>query len=121
RNARQYLLAAVANESSNLDYIDRFTISAPLTKSNTIPVTVDVFPGDGVNLDTAVSSGDGSYVTVWQGPSLTPGGGSDIFARRYHQAGVPISTATVVSTSTANDQTQPSIAMDADGNYIVVW
>jgi len=61
---------------------------------------------------------DGDFVVVWWGFGW--GGGHGIFARRYNAAGVPQGPEFKVNThSTAI--TAPSVAMDADGNFVVVW
>ena len=42
-------------------------------------------------------------------------------ARRYAAAGTALGAKFQVNTTTANDQTNPSLAMDADGNFLVTW
>ena len=73
------------------------------------------------NADVAMDA-DGNYVVVWQssGNAEDP---SDIgvFLRRYSAAGAPLSGDVLVNQETSSDQSNPSVAMDADGDFVVVW
>lgn len=63
----------------------------------------------------------GNFVVVWDGPGDT-GSSRGIFARRYDASGAPLdSEEFVVNTFTAGSQTEPSIAVDTHGHFIVVW
>jgi len=69
--------------------------------------------------DIAVAS-DGTFVVVWH--TYLPGeiyGG--IGARRFASDGTPLTTEFKVETYTTESQFAPSIAMDAAGNFVVVW
>ncbi len=44
-----------------------------------------------------------------------------IFARRYDAAGSPLSGEIPVNTHTTDSQHAPTIGMDRDGNFVVVW
>lgn len=46
---------------------------------------------------------------------------SDIHARRFSSAGVPISQEFVVNTTLPGTQSGPSVASDEAGNFVVVW
>ncbi|NLE36993.1 MAG: S1 family peptidase, partial [Pirellulaceae bacterium] len=67
---------------------------------------------------------DGDYVVVWTSygqddPSSSNGAG--VYARRYDRNDNPIGDEFRVNNLTAGDQKNASIAMDADGDFIVVW
>lgn len=79
---------------------------------------------DAVEYDPAVASDkDGSFVVVWQdGVYLETRRG--IWARRYDDDGVPRGEQFRVSPESADSTTRAShaaIAMDADGDYVVIW
>jgi hypothetical protein len=60
----------------------------------------------------------GNFVVAWEGADASEHG---IFARRYNAAGVAQGNEFLVNTVTANFQTNPTIAMDADGDYVIAW
>jgi len=63
---------------------------------------------------------DGDYVVVWA--SIGQDGSSyGIYLQRYNAAGVPQGGETLVNTTTADSQREPSVAMDADGDFVVTW
>ena len=63
---------------------------------------------------------DGDYVVAWRsvGQDGSLGG---IYAQRYDAAGVAQGSEFRVNTTTANDQQHPAVAMDVNGNFMVVW
>ena len=66
---------------------------------------------------------NGNYVIVWQSSKQESGGGNSwgIFAQRFDSSGNKLESEIQVNATVSNDQTSPSIAMDAAGNFIVVW
>ena len=68
---------------------------------------------------TVASDDDGNFVVVWE-TDLDPDGSSGIYGQRF----VPFSAVGPefqVNTTIVNDQTDPAVAMDADGNFVAVW
>src|SRR5204862_7336488 len=64
------------------------------------------------------SDADGDFVITWESAD---GSGRGIFAQRCRFDGVPQGAEFRVNTTTAADQSSPAVAMDADGDFIVVW
>ena len=68
---------------------------------------------------------EGNFVVVWQ--SYAPssdgqdGDSSGIFAQRYDYMGIPLGGEFQVNTSTTNHQRDPDVAMDSNGNFVIVW
>jgi len=60
----------------------------------------------------------GDFVVVWQGPGTTE---EDIFARRFDSNGQSLNDEFGVNTCTDSRQLCPSVAMNNDGNFVVVW
>jgi hypothetical protein len=61
----------------------------------------------------------GNFVVTWYSYG---GGVRDIYARRYSANGTPLdATPILVNTSTSNNQLNPAVAMDADGDFVVAW
>jgi hypothetical protein len=64
------------------------------------------------------SDASGNYAVVWED---TSSGSSEIYARKYAADGTAATNAFLVNTTTGDTQDAPSIAMDASGNFVVVW
>lgn len=63
---------------------------------------------------------NGNFVVVWQSYG-TDGDGQGIFAQRYDNTGAPLGGEFQVNVLTAGNQTQPDVAMRADGTFVVAW
>ena len=61
---------------------------------------------------------DGSFVVVWREGAV---GARDVYAQRFNAGGTTASAIQTVASSTTGNQTNPSIAMDSTGAFIVVW
>lgn len=67
-------------------------------------------------------AGDGSFVVVW--PNDGPGGTdpySSIMGQRFASNGTPAGGEFLVNTYTTGYQSDPAVAMAADGRFVVVW
>ncbi len=67
---------------------------------------------------------NGDVVITWQSqgqdaPAETTNYG--IYAQRYNAAGAAQGSELLVNTITAGSQTRPRVAMDASGNFVIVW
>jgi len=62
----------------------------------------------------------GNYVVVWQS-ELQDGNGWEVYARRFDAAGAAIGPEVRVNQTLANDQTDPRVAVDAAGNFVITW
>ena len=62
----------------------------------------------------------GNFVVVWEGPSF-PGDNDVIAGQRYDGTGAKVGTEFVVSSIDDNDKEKVAVAMDATGNFVVVW
>jgi hypothetical protein len=63
---------------------------------------------------------DGRFVVTWISPG-DDGSGLNVWARRYDASGATLGLPFRVNQYTTNDQTEPDVAIDADGNVMVVW
>jgi Secretion system C-terminal sorting domain len=63
---------------------------------------------------------DGDFVVTWDGYAYT-GDDDGIYAQRYNAAGVAQGSEFRVNTYTTYDQRYSSVAMDSDGDFVVVW
>ncbi|MDZ4686728.1 MAG: cadherin repeat domain-containing protein, partial [Planctomycetaceae bacterium] len=70
---------------------------------------------------TVAMDADGDFVVTWSSLNQTGGNSNDVFAQRYNAAGVAQGSEFRVNTFTANDQRLSTVAMDADGDFVVTW
>ncbi|MBW4516724.1 MAG: calcium-binding protein [Timaviella obliquedivisa GSE-PSE-MK23-08B] len=63
---------------------------------------------------------DGSFVIVWESQAQD-GEGAGVFGQRYTAAGVRQGTEFQINEITAKDQKTASVAMAADGSFVVTW
>ncbi|MEZ4885306.1 MAG: hypothetical protein R3E32_11310 [Chitinophagales bacterium] len=61
---------------------------------------------------------DGDFVITWKG---TDGDGDGVFMQRYNSSGVPQGSEVLVNTNTYEDQNDPDIGMDSDGDFTITW
>jgi hypothetical protein len=63
---------------------------------------------------------DGAFVVAW-GSYPQDGSGFGIFARRFDAAGQAVAGEFQVNLWTVDHQDYPSVALDADGDFVIVW
>jgi hypothetical protein len=61
---------------------------------------------------------DGDFLVTWASAQYT---GFEVLARAFDSAGTPRTGEFRVNTHTDNHQTLPSLAMAADGDFVIVW
>jgi len=97
-------------------------IVARIFDSKCCPITAEFI----VNETTAgnqkcpdvAADADGNFIIVWQGPGPDE---EDIFAKIYDANGNPVKNEFRVNNYTTNRQLVPAVAMNNDGNFIIVW
>ena len=73
-------------------------------------------------LDPAIAMApDGSFVVVWQDDSTRPKKVYEIFAAGFDPGGSKRLHDTPVNGNSRGQQEEPDVAMDAEGNFVVVW
>jgi hypothetical protein len=64
---------------------------------------------------------DGAFITAWESFG-EDGSGFGVYARRFSAAGAALEAAPfLVNTTTGREQSAPAIAVDANGNALIVW
>jgi len=81
---------------------------------------VNSFFTNAQNFPSIASDADGDVVAVWQSTSQD-GSSYGIYGKRYNAGGIAQGGEFRVNTTTANAQFDPTVAMDADGDFVVVW
>ncbi|MEM8601159.1 MAG: T9SS type A sorting domain-containing protein [Bacteroidota bacterium] len=69
---------------------------------------------------SVATDADGDYVVVWDSFGQD-GNNLGVYAQRYDATGVAQGSEFLVNTETSESQRDPVVAMDADGNFVVVW
>ncbi|WP_284186858.1 cadherin domain-containing protein, partial [Zoogloea oryzae] len=64
---------------------------------------------------------NGNFVVAWQSWSQDLVNTNGIYAQRYNSSGVAQGSEFLVNTYTTESQTEPSVAMDASGNFVIAW
>ncbi len=62
----------------------------------------------------------GNFVVVWTSDGQD-GSSKGVYARQFNADGTPAGGEFLVNSTTANEQRNASVAMDADGDFVVVW
>lgn len=75
----------------------------------------------GNQFDSSIAmDADGDFVITWNSDGQD-GSGFGIYAQRYNADGTEADAEFPVNTFTLGDQDTPSVAMDADGDFIITW
>ncbi|HEY9602491.1 MAG TPA: putative Ig domain-containing protein [Allocoleopsis sp.] len=69
---------------------------------------------------TVAMGADGRFVVAWSSYGQD-GSGWGVYAQRYNAAGQPIGSEFRVNTTTTNHQQYSSVAVDADGDFVITW
>ena len=64
---------------------------------------------------------EGDFVITWESDPNIANSNFDIYARRYNANGSPAGVAFQVNTATDGNQSASSIALDADGDFVITW
>jgi hypothetical protein len=81
---------------------------------------VNTYTTMGQRHPAVASDSSGNFVVVWQSSSQD-GSSYGVFGRRYASSGAPLGPEFRVNTFTTNSQSQPAVASDSSGNFVVVW
>jgi Ca2+-binding RTX toxin-like protein len=69
---------------------------------------------------SVAADAQGNFVVVWESvDSLTSI--KSVRGRRFNAAGTALGNDFAISSNTTRDQEQPEVAMDAEGNFVVIW
>ncbi|MEH2135616.1 beta strand repeat-containing protein [Nostoc sp.] len=101
--------------SGNGIYAQRYN-STGVAQGNEFKVNTSTI-GDQINPTVAIDA-TGDFVISWQSQD---GSGTGIYAQRYNSAGVAQGNEFKVNTYTADNQINPTVAMDAAGDFVISW
>ncbi|MCR4412221.1 MAG: S1 family peptidase [Thermoguttaceae bacterium] len=114
----------VVTWSSNAATLDHYGIWARRFSSAGVPLSGEFLANATINpaqtaSDVAMDD-DGNFVVVWQSDGQD-GVGWGVYGQRFDANGNMVGAEFRVNDYTASDQVAPQVAMDADGDFAVVW
>jgi hypothetical protein len=78
--------------------------------------------GNATATDVAVAiDADGDFIVTWSQQKSVTDATYDVYARRYNSAGQTLGNEFMVNTYTVNNQINPSVAVDVDGDFVITW
>jgi len=81
---------------------------------------VNTFTTHNQGIPDVAFDASGNFVVVWRS-AYQDGSSPGVFGQRYDSAGVPRGSEFRINSHTPGVQTNPAVASDADGNFVVVW
>ncbi len=113
--------------ATNSDEIYAFEVGGKKFSSAGIPlnpvdIPINTYTSNAQVAPKIAMDSDGSFVVVWQSFNQE-GEFSDwgIFGQRYSSVGDQVGTEFQINTYTTANQTNPAIAMDNNGDFVVAW
>ncbi len=115
-----YVVAWTSNRNNDNDiYAKRFSHSGQVVNDE-FRVNTST-QNSQVAADVAMDA-EGDFVIAWQGQTATGAPPKyDVYTQRYDKNGDAVAGEDRVNTSIPNNQTRPSVAMDAAGNAVIAW
>ncbi len=98
-------------------FAQRYSVHTPAAGGQ-LPVNSET--DDTQRFPTVASDADGDFVVTWSSENQD-GEMSGIFAQRYNAAGQRQGNEFQVNTEFAKNQIRSSVAMDPDGDFVIVW
>jgi hypothetical protein len=64
---------------------------------------------------------DGEFLVTWVSLGEQDGNGNGVFAQRFASSGTPLGIELQVNSYTTGDQSYPTAALAADGDFVITW
>ncbi len=97
------------------------SVTTPPGLAQGVEFRVNTFTTGAQGLPSVAMDADGDFVVAWESYGNQDGSAAGVFARRYNASGVAQGVEFQVNTFTTGGQRFPSVAMDADGDFVVTW
>ncbi len=88
--------------------------------SHATEVQVNTYTTNDQQYPSVAMDASGNFVIAWHSDGQD-GDGLGVYAQRYDSAGNPVGAEFRVNTYTTSAQGSPSVAMNADGNFVIAW
>jgi len=83
-------------------------------------LAINTYTSQGQRYSSVAVDADGDAFVVWQSLGQD-GNGYGVYGQRFNALGVKVAGEFRINTFIPNDQVDPSVALDEDGNAMVVW
>ena len=107
-----------ANGVPGGDYRINFYVANTLAAGSR--TLVNTFTTGNQTTPAIAADANGDYVVTWSSVGQD-GSGYGIYAQRYRSTGIAQGTAFQVNSFTSQNQLDPSVAMDAAGDFVIAW
>jgi len=104
----------------DVNVYSRIYDAAGTPQSGDIQVSVTLLLGSNISPYVAMDD-TGNFVVTWEGPDALLGLSRGAYIRMYDAAGTPQTGEMQVNTSDSGVQSPSGVAMDTDGDIVVVW
>ncbi len=81
---------------------------------------VNTYTANDQDSQSVAMDNSGNFVVVWESSSQD-GNDNEVYAQRYNSSGLAAGSEFRVNTYVTKNQNNPSVAMDDNGNFVVVW
>ncbi|MCZ2342316.1 MAG: cadherin-like domain-containing protein [Bacteroidales bacterium] len=116
----RYVVVWAGNGSGDVD-----GIFARVFSPNGVPLSGEILVNQyttGLQTAPAVAmDSTGNFVVAWQTVARSGESGTEIYARQFDQNGIPRGDEFRANTTTTDAQTNPAVASDALGNFVMAW
>jgi hypothetical protein len=82
---------------------------------------VNTYTVDVQNTPKVAVEDDGDFVVAWESVKQDDGFDNGVFAQRFSSAGVNLGGEFQVNNRTTSSQSTPSLAVNADGDFLIAW
>jgi hypothetical protein len=110
---------------SGQDFINAATDRGPAQPEFLVNTTTagsqSINGGNGPGRHAVAADAAGNFVVVWSGNGPKGTDTDGVFAQRYTAAGSKVGSEILVNATTAGGQGFASVAMDAAGDFVVIW
>jgi hypothetical protein len=81
---------------------------------------INTYTSDNQTYPAVAMASTGNFVVVWQSYNQD-GSWYGIYGQRFNSTGIPIGSEFQINTQTYGTQRVPSVSIDREGNFVVVW
>jgi hypothetical protein len=112
---------ATTTPPSEIGVFARFLSGTGQTTGKVIHVDAGMTGGEVGSVPSLAVDPAGNFLVAWQGQSGTDTFDVSVYARLFEASGAPVDAAFSLTTGAVGPQTQPTVATNGQGNYLVAW
>ncbi|MGQ9575477.1 MAG: hypothetical protein ACUVUC_09175 [Thermoguttaceae bacterium] len=122
RDGEQDVYARRFNAMAGLRGVDSDGNPVFDANAQTTAFRVNTYTANNQKWSNVAMDADGDFVITWSSFGQEQvGSGYDVYARRFDSVGQPLGAEFLVNVTTTGDQRFSSVAMDAQGGFVITW